>query len=59
MALLEETLNESGGARQPSTTVAQQLLESAALDVADLLPQPEAIAEDLAHDAIRPLTARG
>ena len=59
MALLEETLNESGGARQPSATVAQQLLGSAAQDVADLLPQLQARAEDLAQDAIRKLTDRG
>ena len=59
MALLEETLNESGGARQPSATVAQQLLGSAAQDVADLLPQLQARAQDLAQDAIRKLTDRG
>lgn len=59
MALLEETLNESGGARQPSATVAQQLLGSAAQDVADLLPQLQARAEDLVQDAVRKLTDRG
>ena len=59
MALLDETLNDPGGARQPSTIVAQQLLGSATQDVADLLPQLEERAKDLAEDAIRKLNDRG
>jgi superfamily II DNA or RNA helicase len=59
MALLEATFNEPGGARQPSAAVAQQLLDSAASDVAELLPQLETHARKLAEDAIRKLADRG
>ena len=58
MELLDETLH-GGGARQPSDTVAGQLLSAAARDVSDLLPQLEERARDLAADAIRKLTDRG
>jgi superfamily II DNA or RNA helicase len=59
LALLEETLSESGGARQPSGTVSGQLLRSASQDVAELLDQLEARAAELAADAERKLSERG
>jgi superfamily II DNA or RNA helicase len=58
LELLEETLNGESP-RQPSDTIAAHLLRAASRDVADLLPQLEARAADLATDAIRKLTERG
>lgn len=48
-----------GATRQPSQTVTRQLLNAAPRDVAELLPQLESRAEDLAAEAIRKLRDRG
>ena len=58
LQLLEETLN-SNGIHQPSSTVEGQLLASAALDIAELLPQLETQAKALAESAVAKLRDRG
>jgi superfamily II DNA/RNA helicase len=57
--LLDESLSGAAGAHQPATAVARQLLDAAEHDVAELLPQLEARAEQLAADARRKLGERG
>ena len=58
LELLDASL-AGGATRQPSETVARQLLNSTTRDVVELLPQLEARAEDLAADAVRKLRDRG
>jgi superfamily II DNA or RNA helicase len=58
LELLDASL-AGGATRQPSETVARQLLNAAPRDVAELLPQLASRAEDLASDAVRKLRDRG
>ena len=58
LALLDEML-ESGRASQPNEVIRRRLLGSAARDIADLRPQLEPRAEELAEKAVGLLHARG
>lgn len=58
LELLDRSL-AGGTSRQPSDTIARQLLNAAPRDVAELLPQLESRAANLAADAVRKLRDRG
>jgi hypothetical protein len=58
MELLERTLASRNG-RLPSETIQRRLLDAAARDIDELLPQLEPRAEELAATAIQRLRERG
>jgi superfamily II DNA or RNA helicase len=58
LELLERSLAENGG-RAPGEAIQQKLLDSAARDVEELLPQLEPRAREWAAEAVQRLRARG